>query len=157
MQNSLDTLSQKDITIQPIKGSDTIPVRHAVLRQGKPIEACYIPQDDLSNTYHFGLFYKNQLAGVCTFVADQSPLFKDSNQYRLRAMGVLEEFQGLQFGKLLLTHGVNFLKSKNINKLWFNARIVALNFYKKNGFETIGAQFNIPEVGPHYTMHKSLK
>lgn len=157
MHTNLKHLQNKDIVIKPILGIDTIPVRHAVLRQGKPIDACVLPQDDLDTTFHFGLYYKNQLAGVCTLVADQSPLFNDAIQYRLRAMGVLEQHQGLHFGKQLLTHGVDFLKTKNIDRLWFNARLVALNFYKNNGFKTIGNQFDIPDVGPHYTMHKSLK
>lgn len=143
--------------IKPISGLETIPIRHAVLRKGKPIDACAIAQDNLDSTYHFGIFLNSKLVGVSTFVLDQSPLFNDPIQYRLRAMGVLEDYQGLHLGKQLLQHGVTFLKSKNIDRLWFNARTVALHFYKNNGFETIGAQFNIPEVGPHYVMHKILK
>ncbi len=157
MPSSLYKIDNPDLSIKPITGPETIAIRHAVLRQGKPIEACFIPQDKLDNTYHFGIYYKNQLVGVCTFVADQSPLFKDQKQYRLRAMGVLKNYQGMHFGKHLLNYGITFLKTKNIDRLWFNARIIALNFYKNNGFETIGSQFDIPEVGPHYVMHKSLK
>jgi len=112
----IDNLASPDIEIRPIAGKDTIPVRHAVLRKGKPVEACSIPQDDLENTYHFGLFYKQKLVGVCTFVEDQSPYFNDSVQYRLRAMGVLEDFQGCRFGQHLLQHGVAFLKEK-VSKL----------------------------------------
>jgi len=145
-----------NIKIKPITGNETTSIRHAVLRKGKPIEACSIPQDDLKSSFHFGLFYKNKLVGVCTFVIDQSPYFKDLNQYRLRAMGVLEQYQGLNFGKQLLNYGVSFLKEKNVDRLWFNARIIAVNFYKKNGFETIGDIFDIPNVGDHYVMHKKL-
>ena len=144
------------ITIKQISGLETIPVRHAVLRKGKPVDACAIPQDNLDSTFHFGLFYEDKLVAVSSFVIDESPYFKDTKQYRLRAMGVLEEYQGHQFGQKLLTHGVAFLKDKNIERLWFNARIIALNFYKKNGFETIGNIFNIPNVGDHYLMHKKL-
>jgi len=157
MPANLYKIENPDIEIKPIVGKDTIPVRHAVLRKGKPVEACSIPQDDLENTYHFGLFYKQKLVGVCTFVEDQSPYFNDSVQYRLRAMGVLEDFQGYRFGQHLLQHGVAFLKEKHIDRLWFNARIIALNFYKNNGFETIGNLFDIPKVGDHFVMHKSLK
>ncbi|WP_397363590.1 GNAT family N-acetyltransferase [Olleya sp. R77988] len=156
MPANLYKIENPDIKIKPISGLETIPIRHAVLRKGKPVDACPIPEDDLDNTFHFGLFYKDQLAGVCTFVADKSSYFKDNNQYRLRAMGVLEQFQGFHFGKHLLKHGIAYLQTQNIDRLWFNARIVALNFYKNNGFETIGDKFNIPKVGPHYVMHKAL-
>ncbi len=157
MQPNLNQIINTDIIIKQISGKATIPIRHAVLRQGKPIEACYIQQDDLENTYHFGLYYKNNLVAVSTFVADCSPLFNDKTQYRLRAMGVLENYQGKHFGKQLLNYGVQFLQTKKIDRLWFNARIKALNFYKNNGFETIGEIFDIPKVGPHYVMHKSKK
>jgi len=149
-------IDSPDIEIKPISGAETIPVRHAVLRKGKPVEACPIPQDNLETTFHFGLFYKKNLVAVCTFVIDYSPYFKEKSQYRLRAMGVLEDYQGLHFGKHLLNHGVNFLKENNVERLWFNARIIALNFYKNNGFKTIGNTFEIPKVGTHYVMHKLL-
>ncbi|WP_052158337.1 GNAT family N-acetyltransferase [Lacinutrix jangbogonensis] len=156
MPSKFKTTNTPEIEIKQISGLETIPIRHAVLRKGKPIEACSIPQDDLDSTYHFGLFNKDKLVGVCTFVTEQSPYFKDTTQYRLRAMGVLEEHQGFHFGKHLLSHGVHFLKSKNIERLWFNARIIAVKFYKNNGFETIGDVFDIPNVGDHYLMHKKL-
>ncbi|AUC83486.1 GNAT family N-acetyltransferase [Lacinutrix sp. Bg11-31] len=156
MSLKFEAINNSEIKIKQIKGLDTIPVRHAVLRKGKPIEACPIPQDDLESTFHFGLFYQNKLVGVCTFVIDQSHYFNDAKQYRLRAMGVLDNYQGLNFGKQLLNHGVVFLKEKNIGRLWFNARINAVNFYKNNGFETIGNIFDIPNVGDHYVMHKKL-
>ncbi len=157
MLDNLNQTQNQDLVIKPIAGIDTIPIRHAVLRQGKPIEACFIDQDNLESTFHFGLYFKNKLVAVCTFVSDHSTLFNDSKQYRLRAMGVLDNYQGMHFGKQLLNFGVDFLKTKQVDRLWFNARIVALNFYKNNGFETIGEIFDIPEVGPHYVMHKSLK
>ena len=156
MSIKFETIINSEIKIKQISGLDTIPIRHAVLRKGKPIEACPIPQDNLDSTYHFGLFYQDKLVGVCTFVIDRSPYFKDAIQYRLRAMGVLENYQGFHFGKQLLAHGVAFLKDKNVELLWFNARVIAINFYKNNDFETIGDVFDIPNVGDHYVMHKKL-
>lgn len=156
MPTRFKTINPSEIEIKQISDIDTIPIRHAVLRKGKPIEACPIPEDKLNSTFHFGLLYNTKLVGVCTFVIDQSPYFKESNQYRLRAMGILEDYQGFHFGKQLLTHGINFLKSNNIERVWFNARINAIKFYNNNGFESIGAIFDIPNVGDHYVMHKKL-
>ena len=156
MPKKVETNNTSEIKIKQITGLDTISIRHAVLRKGKPIEACPIPQDNLASTFHFGLFYQDKLVGVCTFVVDKSPYFKEQKQYRLRAMGVLEVFQGHHFGKHLLNFGVQFLKEKNVKRLWFNARVIAVNFYKNNGFDTIGNIFDIPNVGDHYVMHKKL-
>ena len=156
MPAKLYKIENPDIQIKSITGKQTIPVRHPVLRRGKPIEACSMPADDLETTFHFGIFYKNQLVGVNTFMEDNSSHFDEKLQYRLRGMGVLKEYQGLSFGKHLLEHAIDFLKKKRIERLWFNARITALNFYKNNGFETIGETFEIPEIGTHYVMHKLL-
>ncbi len=156
MSLKFETINNSEIKIKQINGLDTIPIRHTVLRKGKPVEACPIPQDNLESTFHFGLFYQEKLVGVCTFIIDKSPYFNDNKQYRLRAMGILDSYQGLHFGKQLLTHGVAFLKEKKIDRLWFNARVIAIKFYKNNEFETIGDIFNVPNVGPHYVMHKKL-
>jgi len=152
----MKTTNLSNIKIEVITGEQTLPVRHAVLRKGKPIEACPIPEDNLETTYHFGLFYNKKLVAVSSFVADKSPYFEESNQYRLRAMGVLEDYQGLKLGRQLLNFGVHFLKEKNVERLWFNARIIAVNFYKNNGFDTIGNIFDIPKVGDHFVMHKKI-
>ena len=156
MSKKVEAINNSEIEIKQINGLETIPIRHIVLRKGKPIETCTFPEDNLNSSFHFGLYYQKKIVGVCSFLLDQSPSFKEPKQYRLRAMAVLEDYQGFHFGKQLLTHGVHFLKEKEIKRLWFNARVIALNFYKNNGFETIGNVFNIPTVGDHYLMHKKL-
>ncbi|MDP3353786.1 MAG: GNAT family N-acetyltransferase, partial [Flavobacteriaceae bacterium] len=65
-------------------------------------------------------------------------------------------YQGQAIGSKLLTEIINNIKSENAELLWFNARIKALNFYQKLGFQTIGEEFDIPYVGGHYVMFKKL-
>lgn len=156
MSAKLKIINMSEIEIKPISALETIMVRHAVLRQGKPIETCAMDGDNLDSTYHFGLFYKNKLVATATFMEEKSAHFKEKLQFRLRGMGVLEDYQGLHIGKYLLNHSITFLKEKNIKRLWFNARIIAVNFYKNNGFKIIGPIFNIPNVGDHYLMHKKI-
>jgi len=48
------------------------------------------------------------------------------------------------------------IKEKKGDLLWCNARLVAIEFYKKVGLKTIGNQFNISDIGPHYVMYKKL-
>jgi hypothetical protein len=51
-------------TIQKIIAQDTYPVRHQVLRSGKPIESCQFDGDELGSTHHFGYYLNNQIIGV---------------------------------------------------------------------------------------------
>ncbi len=64
--------------------------------------------------------------------------------------------QGKGFGKLLLEDAELRLKNRGVVTLWCNARTVAIDFYKKLAYQTLGTIFQVPQVGPHYLMFKKL-
>ncbi|WP_452221707.1 GNAT family N-acetyltransferase [Lacinutrix salivirga] len=156
MSTKHSKINTQKVSIQLIASKQTHSVRHPVLRAGKPIEDCVFDGDDLASTFHLGLFLNKKLIGVATFVKQNSPLFYQKNQYRLRGMAVLKEHQGQHFGKQLIKAGALELKKRKIELLWFNARIGALKFYKNNGFTAIGNAFEIENIGTHYVMYKVL-
>jgi hypothetical protein len=43
-----------------------------------------------------------------------------------------------------------------VKYLWCNARVVAVNFYEKQGLAKMGESFDIPQVGEHYVMFKEI-
>lgn len=144
------------IQIKEIFATDTYAVRNAVLRKGKPIETCLFPGDKLPTTKHFGLF-TDRLIGVISLFEIKNPLFADSNQIQVRGMAILDEFQRLGLGEKLLLSCENSLLAKEYTLLWFNARESAVGFYKKLGYQTIGALFEIEGVGAHFIMYKNLR
>lgn len=145
------------IQIKEISALETFAVRHPILREGCPIEDCRFDGDDLSTTFHLGLFYEEILVGVATYMKNNHTLFSDDNQYQLRGMAVLKSHQGKQLGDALFKHGEKLLKSKNVSLLWFNAREVAVSFYKKNDCCIIGEPFEIVDIGTHYVMFKKIR
>lgn len=144
------------IQIKEISSLETYAVRHPVLREGRPIEDCRFDGDDLPTTFHLGLFYDNVLVGVASYMKNGLEYFSDEHQYQLRGMSVLKAYQGKQLGDALFKQGETLLKEKNVSLLWFNAREVAVNFYKRNGCEIIGAPFEIKGIGTHYVMFKKI-
>ncbi len=144
------------IEIKKITAFETIIVRHPVLRPGRPIESCHFDGDDMPTTSHFGLFLENQLAGVISVFKIQNKLFSEENQYQFRGMAVLSEFQKKGFGEQLLQYCENEIRLKSGNLIWFNARETAIGFYEKSGYEILGDQFEIPDVGPHYILFKAI-
>ena len=48
------------------------------------------------------------------------------------------------------------IKKKKGTLLWCNARIIAVEFYKKIGFQIKGEEFDIPDIGKHYFMYKKI-
>ena len=144
------------IDIRKISAQETFTVRHPMLRKGKPIESCHFDGDDLGTTSHFGLYEYNKIEGVISLFENNNSLFADKHQGQIRGMAVLENNQGKGFGRLLVEHSENVMKLQNISLIWFNARINAVGFYQKMGYEIIGNSFEIPNIGVHYVMWKKL-
>ena len=144
------------IQVKEITTAETITIRHHVLRQGKPIETCYFKGDNLPTTFHLGLYYYDELIGIASYMNNHNNNFEDKHQYQLRGMAILQQFQGKKFGDVLLEKGTQLLKQKKVSTLWCNARENATNFYSKSGFNISGKPFDIPHIGTHYVMHKSV-
>lgn len=144
------------ITINQITTKETISVRHPVLRQGKPIESCKFDDDDLPSTFHLGAFINTELIGVVTILNKKSKLSAAKFQFQLRGMAVLLEFQKKGIGQALVKYAENNVKNYNGELIWLNARQVAVDFYSKLDYKIIGEEFNIPNIGAHYTMIKYL-
>ncbi|MDG0817180.1 GNAT family N-acetyltransferase [Bdellovibrio svalbardensis] len=144
------------IDIRRIYTNETLPLRKKVLKPFLTEEECINPGDDLTSTYHFGLFQENKLISISTFIQEGHPDFLSTFPYRLRGMATDTEFQGQGLGGILLQHGVEYLRQKECDFLWFNARIKAFPFYEKLGFSYYGPLFDIKDIGPHKVMYKIL-
>lgn len=144
--------------IKKIPASALYPIRHEILRKGEPIEKCIYPNDNAETTTHFGLYEKNMLVGVISIFETSNALFSDVKQFQIRGMAVIEKYQKKGYGAALVNEAVAFLKTNEENyTLWFNARIIAVGFYEKLGFEKIGDAFEIDTIGVHYIMYKKYK
>lgn len=148
-------LENSDYHLRFITAQETWPVRHPVLRAGKPLEDVYMEADDKESTFHIGMFYKNVIVGVASFMDDEKPEFT-GKQSRLRGMAVLPNFRKKGIAQLILQKGEKILKEKMKTTLWFNARVGAVRFYKNLGYTVLGSEFIIPKIGIHYLMKKKL-
>ncbi len=142
--------------IQNISSTDTFTVRNLVLRIGKPIESCKFDGDNLPTTKHFGLFINEKLVGVVSVFKNKNAIFNIENQFQIRGMAVLPEFQKNGFGKDLVNHCEEHIKNKNRTLIWFNARENAVPFYKNLGYNKLGNPFSIADIGIHYLMKKEI-
>jgi GNAT superfamily N-acetyltransferase len=144
------------IKIQNISSADTFLVRHPVLRTGKPIESCVFDGDNLPSTKHLGLFIEEKLVGVVSVFKNKNTIFNIENQFQIRGMAVLPEFQKKGFGENLVKHCENYVKSATKTIIWFNARENAVPFYEKLGYNKIGDPFSIADIGIHFLMKKEI-
>jgi GNAT superfamily N-acetyltransferase len=142
--------------IRKITVTDTYTVRHIVLRAGKPIESCHFEGDELVSTHHFGCFIEDQLIGVISLFEIGNTNFAEQKSFQIRGMAVLYSHQKQGVGEALVNEAESFCVTEKATSIWFNARTSAVGFYQKMGYEIIGSEFEIKEVGPHFLMCKQI-
>jgi ribosomal protein S18 acetylase RimI-like enzyme len=80
------------------------------------------------------------------------PERRGKSAYQLRGMATAPEARGLGLGRALVRECAAFTRANDAQLLWCNARSGAVGFYRKFGFEVMGGEFEIPDVGPHFRM-----
>lgn len=76
---------------------------------------------------------------------------------QVRAMGTLDEFQGEGLAsKVLAALELESVKLWQAKTGWLQARMVAIPFYEANGWCCFGAEYEVPNVGPHVSMWKKF-
>lgn len=139
-----------------VGASSIYPVRHLVLRAGKPVETCVFEGDNLSTTAHFACSDGIITVGAISIFDNATELFTDNNQFQLRGMAVLEDYQKKKIGFELVRTAENYIAAQGGKLIWFNARLIAVPFYEKLGYQKIGKSFNIGDIGAHFVMFKEI-
>ena len=141
-----------NIEVSPITAEESWPLRRAVLRPGRPLESAKFSGDDAPTTRHFGAFHKGQLSGIASLYLAEMPDRPGVPAFQLRGMATAPEVRGLGLGGALVWACVGFAREHGAQLVWCNARTSAAGFYRKLGFEVVGGEFEIPDVGPHFRM-----
>ncbi|MBL7471687.1 GNAT family N-acetyltransferase [Robertkochia sediminum] len=136
--------------------STVLEVRHPVLRSGRPPESAVFNGDELATTFHLGAYYESRLVGVATLMLTGRPGKQEDGVYQLRGMAIIDEYRGKGVGGALLNKAENEVVARGGDLIWMNAREKAVGFYKRAEYRTIGPLFDIPKIGPHFYMEKSL-
>lgn len=120
------------INITEITAQQTLDLRHSVMWPNKPIDYVKLPKDEKG--LHFGLWKNEKLVSVIS-------LFIDGNSAQFRKFATDINEQGNGFGSQLLSHLFEVCKSKNISKIWCNARIDKTSFYERFGMNKTSKTF----------------
>ena len=144
------------LEIKIITSKETLKVRQAVLREGRPLTECVFEGDDLISTTHFGMFFEQEIVGIISIFENKNVNFTSENQFQIRGMAILEQYQKKGFGKLLMLESENQAITNKASLIWFNARESAVDFYKNLDYSIIDTPFIIENIGVHYIMYKYL-
>lgn len=142
--------------VRVITAAETLPLRMSVLRPNRPREVAQFPDDDLPTSRHFGAFQNGAIVGIASLFHAPFPHDSAVQAIQLRGMATAPEVRGAGFGQAIVAACVAYAAFSGVAVIWCNARVSALGFYRKLGWEVIGPQFDIADVGPHFHMWRGL-
>lgn len=145
------------LIIKKVKSEDLYLLRNKVLRNNKGIQYCKFEGDENESTAHFAAFKENLIIGGVSLIKNNTNKIKSLSNIQLRGMAVYKIYQKNKIGSLLLKKVESFCININIDFIWMNARLEAIEFYLKQGYVKTKKSFNIEGVGKHYFLYKKLK
>jgi GNAT superfamily N-acetyltransferase len=137
--------------------AEIMVLRRDVLRPGLPISAAVFAGDGLPTTTHWGAFAADgRLAAIASLYSAPEPVKAGGPPppaWQLRGMASAPDFRGQGYGSAVLRACMEWVRASGDSRvLWCNARTGAVGFYLAHGFETVGQEFEIAGVGPHFVM-----
>ncbi|MEC1340379.1 GNAT family N-acetyltransferase [Bacillus subtilis] len=144
------------LEVKTISAEDTYEIRHRILRPHQSIEECKYEEDHAEGSFHLGVFYDGTLISIASFSPQSQPLITESPAYRLRGMATLEGYRDQKGGSTLIKHAEEKLAKNGVQAVWCNARSHVKGYYSKLGWEVLGEPFEIPGIGTHIVMYKTL-
>ena len=144
------------MTVKQVPAPFVRPLRQAILRPHQTIEECVFPGDDGPDAAHFGAFVDGQIVSIGSIFPESPEGQAIPNAWRLRGMATLPDVRGEGYGAGILTACIAHAREHGGQLIWCNARTPAIGFYRKFGFVTVGEEFELPGIGPHYVMESHL-
>lgn len=143
-------------TLRFVSAAETHGLRLEVLKvPHEEYEYDYVG-DNLDSTFHMALYFEDEIACVASFFEKKCRECESVRSVQLRGMATSKLFQGKGLGAKLVADAIEEAKKRGYKSMWCNARLKAIPFYEKLGFEVISEEFMVPKVGLHRVMSFSL-
>lgn len=139
--------------IRRVTADEVRPLRHSVLRPGQSLEETLYPGDDAG--VHLGAFDGDRLVGIASLY-EEDRVGGRAGGWRLRGMATDAGVRGAGHGAALLAACVEVVAGAGGTELWCNARMAAVGFYRRAGFEVVSAEFDVPGIGAHVVMTRPV-
>ncbi len=130
--------------IKEIQASQTWQIRHEVMWPDKPFEFVQLEEDN--SGFHFGVFEEEKLVSIVS-------CFIEGKEMQFRKLATLEAYQGKGIASCLLKYIFEFAESRDLKRVWCNARSSKKAFYEKFGmndtfktFVKADQEFTIMEI-----------
>lgn len=122
------------ISVTEANYNDVLKLRQEVMYPDKNIDFVKLPDDDKG--IHLGLFEDGTLISVVSIFMNKD------RSVQFRKLATRKDMQGKGYGYILLKWLKDYANDVKLNRLWCNARIETLGFYKKAGFVETDEKFS---------------
>jgi len=147
----------------------TWPLRQEVLRPGRAVRDCIYPGEDDPRAAHGAALQRSAQQRSARPGADftvlavgvvlpEAPSWEPDcdDGWRLRGMATRPGSRRQGLGGWVLGLLIGQVAARGGGLLWCNARTPALGLYERTGFVTRGDVFELPEIGPHQVMWRTV-
>ncbi|MGA3216515.1 MAG: GNAT family N-acetyltransferase [Acidimicrobiales bacterium] len=158
-----------ELRVEQVPTPASYALRQAVLRPHQGIVEMAWEGDDQPGTATFAAVDSaGSVLGVATVLPQPAPFdpleagvrsgagSKEAT-WRLRGMATRRDLQGQGIGSKVIAAVVDHVAGQGGDLIWCNARVGAIAFYNKAGFENWGDEFVLPNVGPHVVMWRLVE
>ena len=158
------------ITVEFVPPWTTWPLRQEVLRPGRAVRDCIYPGEDAPRSAHAASLDRTlpsraeatsraefTVLAVGVVMPEPPPWEPDGDDgWRLRGMATRADARGQGLGGQLLDLFIAHVAADGGGLVWCNARTPALHLYERAGFVPRGDVFELPEIGPHQVMWRTV-
>ncbi len=154
------------LSIRKITPEATHPLRQQLLRQQVPLDALIYSGDNEPIAFHVGAFWDGEQVGIASVLHQPPSASKGTPEnhpdpdhldaWRLRGMATTDAVRGHGIGTQMLLACVGYVATQRGALLWCDSRVGARAFYERNGFVVLGDGYDVPDVGPHFFMQRTI-
>ena len=127
--------------IVEITAADTHDLRRRVLRDGTPSDVLVWEGDTDPTTFHLGVREVDTVIAISTWLRRRYPDRPADDAFQLRGMATEPTRRGTGVSSRLLLAGLDRCAAEGATLVWARARVAALSFYARHGFEPVGPEY----------------
>lgn len=144
--------------IVEITAADTHELRRRILRAGTPTDVVVWDGDDEPDTFHLGVRGPDgALVAISSWMSRRYPDRPAEVAYQLRGMATDPSRRGTGVSSTMLLAGLGRCTEAGATLVWARARVAALSFYERHGFEPVGPEYTDLTTGlPHRDILRAL-
>jgi predicted GNAT family N-acyltransferase len=146
------------VAVHVVDAGLTRELRRAVLRPAWPVGSVMHGDDNPDAVHLAALDPDGSVVACCVLIPRRYPVRPDvPAAWQLRAMATVPDRRGQGVGAAVLARAVDEVAQRQGVLLWCDARVGAVEFYRRHGFVVDGPEFMQAETDiPHHHMSRSV-